>query len=424
MFIDVAKIYVKAGNGGNGAVSFHREKYVANGGPDGGDGGTGGSIVFVVDDNLNTLLDFKYKRKFVAESGEGGQGKNCFGKNGKDVIIKVPRGTLIRDASSKAIIYDMSENDTLVIAKGGKGGFGNAKFATPTRQAPRFAKSGMPGEEREIILELKLLADVGLIGFPNVGKSTFLSIVSAARPKIANYHFTTLSPQLGVVKAPDGNSFVVADIPGLIEGAAEGLGLGHEFLRHVERCRMLVHIVDVSGVEGRDPVEDYEKINAELKKFSESLSTLQQIVVGNKMDLMTDEENMERLKQRAEKDGYKFYIISAASNQGVKELVNEVYHMLSQMPPVKHFKPEIDLQKDYEDKANHDITIRKENGVYVVESEWLLRVLGFVDYTDLESLTYMNKVLESSGVNARLEEMGIKEGDTVSIYNIQFEYVK
>jgi len=424
MFIDVAKIYVKAGKGGNGAVSFHREKYIANGGPDGGDGGAGGNVIFVVDDNLNTLLDFKYKRKYVAENGQNGMGSNSTGKSGANLYIKVPRGTLIKDPETGAIIKDMSTDEEFIIARGGKGGWGNSHFATPTRQAPRFAKNGLPGEEREVILELKLLADVGLIGYPNVGKSTLLSMISAARPKIANYHFTTLTPQLGVVKIPGGGSFVVADIPGLIEGASEGIGLGHDFLRHVERCRMLIHIVDISGFEGRDPISDYKKINEELQKFSEELAKLPQIVVGNKADLLDDEGKITEFKDFIEKEGKKLFIISAATNQGIKGLMNEVYKTLSELPPLKVYEPEVDLQQEYEKKAERDIKITKENGIFVIESEWLLRVLGGIDYTDFESLQYMNRILESSGVNKKLEEMGIKEGDTVSIYDIQFEYIK
>ena len=315
MFVDKATIQIKAGNGGDGAVSFHREKYVAAGGPDGGDGGQGGNVVFVVDDGMSSLIDFRYKRKFVAQNGENGSGKRCTGKSAPDLVIKVPRGTLIRDAETGRIMADMSDDEPHILAHGGRGGKGNQHFATSTRQIPRFAKPGFPGESFEISMELKLLADVGLVGFPNVGKSTLISVVSAAKPKIANYHFTTLTPVLGVVKLDDERSFVMADIPGLIEGASEGVGLGHEFLRHVERCRLIVHVLDVSGCEGRDPIEDFEKINLELANFSEQLSLCPQIVAANKSD-MADEEQIARLKDYIEGKGFPFFTISAATTAG------------------------------------------------------------------------------------------------------------
>ena len=323
-FVDTAKITVKAGNGGNGCVSFHREKYVAAGGPDGGDGGNGGNIILQVDDNLSTLMDFRYKRKYVAENGVDGMGQRKSGKDGKSLTIRVPRGTLVRDAETGEIIKDMSDSEPYILCRGGKGGWGNTHFATPTRQAPRFAKSGLPGESLDVVLELKLLADVVLIGFPNVGKSTLLSVVSRAQPKIANYHFTTLFPNLGVVYVEEGVSFVMADIPGIIEGASEGAGLGHDFLRHIDRCRLLVHVVDVSGSEGRDPVEDFDAINAELKQYSPDLAERPQIVAANKVDILPpDSDNLERLRTHVEALGYTLLEISAAAHQGTRELVKK-----------------------------------------------------------------------------------------------------
>ena len=319
MFVDQAKIYIKAGDGGDGAVSFHREKYVAAGGPDGGDGGKGGDIVFVVDDNISNLIDFRYKRKYVAEKGQNGGGKNCSGRNAPDLVVKVPRGTVVKEIKSGRILADLSTDEPAVIAHGGKGGRGNAHFATSTRQIPKFAKPGFRGDEYEVMLELKLIADVGLVGFPNVGKSTLISVVSAAKPKIANYHFTTLTPVLGVVKIEEGKSFVMADIPGLIEGASEGVGLGHEFLRHVERCRLIVHVIDVSGSEGRDPIEDFKAINHELENFSMELAEAPQIVAANKSDMATPEQ-VERLRNYVEDQGLLFYEISAATTKGTKEL--------------------------------------------------------------------------------------------------------
>src|SRR5574344_1625630 len=339
-FIDKARITVRAGNGGNGAVAFHREKYIAAGGPDGGDGGNGGSIIVPVDDNMSTLMDFRYKRKYVAGNGVDGQGGRKTGKDGESLTIRVPRGTLVRDAESGEIIKDMSDDATYVLCKGGRGGWGNQHFATPTRQVPRFAKAGLPGESHDVVLELKLLADVGLVGFPNVGKSTLLSVVSKAHPKIANYHFTTLYPNLGVVYVDEGVSFVMADIPGIIEGASEGAGLGHDFLRHIDRCRLLVHLVDVSGSEGRDPVEDFDTINAELSRYSPELAERPQIVAANKVDIMEDPENLERLRAHVEGKGYTLLEISAAAHQGTRELVGKVAEMLSVLPPVTVYEPE------------------------------------------------------------------------------------
>ena len=423
MFTDVAKIMIKAGDGGDGAVAFHREKYVASGGPDGGDGGRGGDVVFVVDDNLSSLLDFRYKRKFTAERGENGRGARCFGKNGKDLIIKVPRGTLIRNAETGRLMQDMSGDEPFVAAKGGRGGWGNAHFATPTRQAPRFAKSGGKGECFEITLEMKLIADVGLLGFPNVGKSTLLSMVSAARPKIANYHFTTLEPQLGVVRLDAETSFVMADIPGLIEGASEGIGLGLSFLRHVERCRLLVHIVDISGSEGRDPVEDFEKINLELEKFSPELMERPQIVVGNKTDLITDDRQLaDRFRAYVEERGYPYLEMSAATATGTKAVIDRVAEELAKLPPVLVYEPEPELYES--EKNERETIIEVVDGVYEVSGEWLERLLGSVNFSDHDSLQYLHKVLTRGNVYAMLEEKGIKDGDTVSIYGVQFDYIK
>lgn len=422
MFVDIANIKIIAGKGGDGAIAFHREKYVAAGGPDGGDGGKGGDIVFVVDDNLATLADFRYKRKYAAKNGENGRGARQFGKKGEDLIIRVPRGTLIREANSKAVMADMSKTDRFVAAKGGKGGWGNTHFATPTRQVPRFAKPGMPGEEWDITLELKLLADVGLLGFPSVGKSSLISVVSQAKPKIADYHFTTLVPNLGVVSMGEGNSFVIADIPGIIEGASEGVGLGHAFLRHVERCRLLVHIVDVSGSEGRDPIEDFNTINEELVKFNPELAKREQIVAGNKID-MAEPEQIERFKSYVEEKGYSYYSICAPIQEGTKELMNAVWNKLSTLPPIKEYEAEeIPLEAYMKDDTGFKIT-ELEPGYFLVEASWFPKVLKGVDYNDYESLQYMQRVLEKSGVFDALRERGINEGDTVSLYDIEFEYI-
>jgi len=422
MFVDIAKIKIKAGDGGDGAVAFHREKYVAAGGPDGGDGGKGGDIVFVVDDNLATLADFRYKRKYAAKKGENGRGSRQYGKKAPDLEIKVPRGTIIREVNSGAVMADMSKTDRFVAAKGGKGGWGNIHFATPTRQVPRFAKPGMPGEEWEISLELKLLADVGLIGYPSVGKSSLISVVSQAKPKIADYHFTTLVPNLGVVSMGEGNSFVIADIPGLIEGASEGIGLGHEFLRHVDRCRLLVHIVDVSGHEGRNPIEDFEKINEELVKFNPELADRPQIVAGNKID-MAEPEQIEALKNYVESKGYEYYSICAPILEGTQELMNAVWNKLQTLPPIKEYEAEeIPLEALIKDDKGFKITVEDDN-YYIVEASWFPKVLKGIDIEDYESLQYMQRVLEKSGVFAALREKGIQEGDIVSIYDIEFEYI-
>ncbi len=423
MFIDSAKIFIKAGNGGNGAVSFHREKYVASGGPDGGDGGKGGDIIFIVDDNLSTLADFRYKRKYVAKNGEGGRGKRCFGKKADPLYIKVPMGTTIRDVATGRLLADMSDHEEHVIAKGGRGGWGNVHFATPTRQTPRFAKPGNPGEEFEVQLELKLLADVGLVGFPNVGKSTLVSVVSEAKPEIANYHFTTINPVLGVVRMGEGQSFVMADIPGLIEGAGDGVGLGHKFLRHVERCRMLVHIVDVAGSEGRDPKEDFEIINAELKKFNPELAERPMIVAGNKCDLC-DDEQIEDFRKFVEDKGYKFFPIMAAISYGVDELLKCIQEMLSQLPPIVRYEPDPIVVKPADEFDQTAVNVHVEDGIYVVEGKWLLQLIDSVNFDDFESLQYFERVLINTGVIDALRDAGINEGDTVSIYDLQFDFVE
>ena len=425
MFVDQAKIYIKAGDGGDGAVSFHREKYVAAGGPDGGDGGKGGDIVFVVDDNISNLIDFRYKRKYVAEKGQNGGGKNCSGRNAPDLVVKVPRGTVVKETKSGRILADLSTDEPAVIAHGGKGGRGNAHFATSTRQIPKFAKPGFRGDEYEVMLELKLIADVGLVGFPNVGKSTLISVVSAAKPKIANYHFTTLTPVLGVVKIEEGKSFVMADIPGLIEGASEGVGLGHEFLRHVERCRLIVHVIDVSGSEGRDPIEDFKAINHELENFSMELAEAPQIVAANKSDMATPEQ-IERLRNYVEDQGLLFYEISAATTKGTKELMYGVWERLSVLPPVKQFEAQPLTQEELDDKliSKKDFRVTVEDGVYFVEADWLLDILRTANMDDYSSLQYFQNVLRTSGIIDKLEEMGIEEGDTVSIFDFEFEYLR
>lgn len=425
MFVDQAKIYIKAGDGGDGAVSFHREKYVAAGGPDGGDGGKGGDIVFVVDDNISNLIDFRYKRKYVAEKGQNGGAKNCSGRNAPDLVVKVPRGTVVKEIKSGRILADLSTDEPAVIAHGGKGGRGNAHFATSTRQIPKFAKPGFRGDEYEVMLELKLIADVGLVGFPNVGKSTLISVVSAAKPKIANYHFTTLTPVLGVVKIEEGKSFVMADIPGLIEGASEGVGLGHEFLRHVERCRLIVHVIDVSGSEGRDPIEDFKAINHELENFSMELAEAPQIVAANKSDMATPEQ-VERLRNYVEDQGLLFYEISAATTKGTKELMYGVWERLSVLPPVKQFEAQPLTQEELDDKliSKKDFRVTVEDGVYFVEADWLLDILRTANMDDYSSLQYFQNVLRTSGIIDKLEKMGIEEGDTVSIFDFEFEYLR
>ncbi|KAI4453369.1 developmentally regulated gtp-binding protein-related [Holotrichia oblita] len=424
MFVDIVKIKIRAGDGGNGVVSFHREKYVSAGGPDGGNGGKGGDVVFVADDNLSTLIDFRYKRKYIAENGQNGGAKRCTGKSAQDTVIRVPRGTLIRDSYTGRLIADISGTEPVIIARGGKGGKGNMNFATPTRQIPRFAKPGFPGESFELTLELKLLADVGLVGFPNVGKSSLISVVSAAKPEIANYHFTTLTPVLGVIRNGE-KSFVMADIPGLIEGASGGAGLGHAFLRHVERCRLIVHVVDVSGIEGREPYEDFEKINLELSGFSEELAQRPQIVAANKADI-AGEEKIASFKSYIEDKGLPFFIVSAATTAGTRELVDFITKELDKLPPIKHYETQ-PLTLEELDNINAEkkaFTINKlDKGYYEVKAEWLAPVINMVNMEDYESLQYFQRVLRKSGIIDALLEAGIEERDTVAIFDFEFDFV-
>ena len=422
MFVDKVRITVCGGRGGDGAVAFHREKYVASGGPDGGDGGHGGSVILRVNDNLSTLLDFRYKRKYAAQAGVNGQGRKMSGKRGESLIVEGPRGTVVRDAATNQIIVDMSTGEDFVLAKGGRGGWGNAHYATPTRQVPRFARSGLKGQERDVILELKLLADVGLVGFPNVGKSTLLSVTSNAQPKIANYHFTTLFPNLGVIYVDEGVSFVMADIPGIIEGAAEGAGLGHDFLRHIDRCRLLVHVVDVSGSEGRDPVEDFWAILRELKDYSVDLSDRPMIVAANKTDLlMPDSDNLERLRAAAEEAGCPLYEISAGTTQGTRQLMRIVAEKLRTLPPVTIYEPEY-VEVIAEAGDPETLTIEHEGSTWLVTGQWLERLIQDINFDDYESRNYFDQQLRKCGLFARLEEMGIQDGDTVDIYDWQFDY--
>ena len=422
MFVDKVRITVIGGRGGDGAVAFHREKYVAAGGPDGGDGGHGGSVILRVNDNLSTLLDFRYKRKYAAQSGANGQGRSMSGKRGEPLVIQVPRGTVVRDAETNQIIVDMSTGEDFVIAKGGRGGWGNAHYATPTRQVPRFAKAGLAGQERDVILELKLLADVGLVGFPNVGKSTLLSVTSNARPTIANYHFTTLYPNLGVIYVDEGVSFVMADIPGIIEGAADGAGLGHDFLRHIDRCRLLVHVVDVSGCEDRDPVEDFDAICEELKNYSVDLSNRPMIVAANKCDLlMPESDNLERLRKHVEAAGCEFYEISAGTTQGTKNLMRVVAEKLRTLPPVTIYEPEY-VAPEIEAGDPNALEIEHYGSTWLVTGTWLERLIMNINFDDYESRNYFDMQLHKCGLFKRLEEMGIQDGDTVDIYDFQFEY--
>ncbi len=423
MFIDTAKIKIKAGDGGDGAVSFHREKYIAAGGPDGGDGGKGGDIVFVADSNLSTLADFRYKKKYSAPKGQNGMSERRRGKNAEDLIIYVPFGTIVRETETGRVMADISTKEPVVVAKGGKGGWGNPHFATPVRQVPRFAKPGLPGEEYDVTLELKLLADVGLVGFPNVGKSTLVSVVSQAKPEIANYHFTTITPVLGVVSMAEGSSFVMADIPGLIEGAWQGTGLGHQFLRHVERCRMLVHIVDVSGSEGRDPKEDFKTINEELKKFNPDLAQRPMVVAGNKCDMATDEQ-IEEFKKFVTEQGYEFFPIMAAISYQVEPLLKKIQEMLSKLPPITVYEAQPETVKTVDDYNDHKVDIKVIDGIYNVEADWLLQVMRSINFDDYESLNYFQKVLTKGGIINALKEKGCQEGDTVSIYEIEFDFVE
>ena len=422
MFVDTAKIKVRSGDGGNGAVSFHREKYIANGGPDGGDGGRGGSIVFKLDEHLSTLSNFRYKKKYFARNGENGGSKNFFGKSAPDLVIKVPKGTLIKELSTGKLIADISSDNEVTVLKGGKGGFGNAHFATPVRQAPRFAKPGECGVELDLQLELKLLADIGLVGFPNVGKSTFISTVSEAKPKISNYHFTTLTPVLGVVRHK-GESFVMADIPGIIEGAHKGVGLGYTFLRHIERCRLLLHFVDVSGSEGRDPKDDFKIINTELKKFSKSLANKPFIVVGTKCDLASKKQ-LQDFKNYIESKFFKFFPISSPTKFGVNDLLDAVLSNLSNLPPIEVYSGDenFDTKNFSKEKKKEFTVLKNSDGSYEIRSLWLGKLISNLDFTDNESVLYFRNILERSGINRALENVGIRKGNTVKVSKFNFEY--
>lgn len=428
MFIDKIKIYLKAGNGGNGCVSFRREKYVAKGGPDGGDGGRGGNVIFRVDEGANTLLAFRYKRKFVAENGADGAGAKFHGKNGEDIIVMVPQGTVIKEPESGRIIHDMSDGEDFTILKGGRGGWGNKHFATATRQIPRFAKSGIPGEEAEVLLELKMIADVGLAGLPSAGKSSLLAAVSAARPKIAEYHFTTLEPNLGVVSVADESGFVMADIPGLIEGASDGLGLGHSFLRHIDRCRLIVQVVDLSGIEGRSPVDDFHTIDEELEKYSPDLAKRPRIVAANKCDLMLDEERDEalaELKSAVDVFGYPVVAISTATRQGLDELIHMIANTLTTLPPIISYEAEAaPVTEEFEGASPADVVIRRDDtGAYVCEGAWLELLVGRVNFADRESLMYFERSLNKEGIIDRLRQRGCSEGDTVKMYDLEFDFI-
>ena len=428
MFADRAKIIIKSGKGGDGHVSFRREKYVPNGGPDGGDGGHGGDVIFVVDDGLNTLTDFRHRRKFAAEPGEEGSKRNCHGKNGADLILKVPQGTVIKDAETGKVIADMSgENRRVTVLKGGRGGLGNQHFATATMQAPKYAKPGGDAIELEVTLELKVIADVGLVGFPNFGKSTFLSRVTNAQPKIANYHFTTLQPNLGVVDMEEGFGFVIADIPGLIEGASEGIGLGHEFLRHVERTKVIIHIVDAAGTEGRDPIQDIHAINKELREYNPELLEKPQVIAANKIDAIYGDENeiiSALRKEFEEKEGIRVFPISAVSGQGVKELLYHVKDLLATCPkePMvyeQEFDPSVMVFKD----EPYTIEIA-EDGAYVVEGPKIDKMLGYTNIDSEKGFVFFQRFLKEQGILDELEEMGIEEGDTVRMYGNEFDYYK
>ena len=426
MFVDHVRIYIKAGDGGDGAISFRREKYVAAGGPDGGDGGHGGNIVFRVDEGSNTLLAFRYKHKFVAERGGNGKGGKFHGATAEDLVILVPPGTLIKEVETGRVIHDMSDNDgaDYIACKGGRGGWGNRHFATPTRQVPMFAKNGTRGEEREVTLELKMLADVGLIGYPSVGKSSILSRISAAKPKIADYHFTTLSPNLGVVRTGGEAGFVAADIPGLIEGAADGAGLGHAFLRHVDRCRLLLHVVDVASVEARDPVEDIRTINRELERYSPELASRPQIILANKVDLLDPElVDVAAFENFVRENGWELMYVSAVTGEGLDAMIHRVAERLRELPPMKVYAEELAPEDAYVG-GGRETTIRRENDTFFVEGEWLFNLMGQINFDDYESLNYFQRILQKSGVFAALEEKGCRDGHTVSMYDFEFEYVK
>ena len=424
MFIDNIQIYIKAGDGGNGAISFRREKYVAQGGPDGGDGGHGGNIVFRIDEGSNTLLAFRYKRKFIAGNGGNGKGAKFHGATADDLVILVPRGTLIKYANTGRIIKDMSDDEDFICCKGGRGGWGNKHFATPTRQVPNFAKNGTKGEEKEVILELKMLADVGIIGYPSVGKSSILARISAAKPKIADYHFTTLSPNLGVVSTGGESGFIAADIPGLIEGAADGAGLGHAFLRHIDRCRLLWHVVDISCFEGRDPVEDIIKINTELERYSPALALREQIIVANKVDALDEElVDVKAFEEYVKENGWTLMYVSAATGEGLPELIKYSAEVLRELPPMTIYEAEYEPEDAYVG-GGKETTIRREDGIFIVEGEWLFNLMGQINFSDYESLNYFQRILYRSGVFEELEKHGCVDGDTVSIYDFEFDFVK
>lgn len=426
MFVDHVRIFLKAGDGGNGAVSFRREKYVAAGGPDGGDGGNGGNVVFRVDPGSNTLLAFRYKYKFLAGRGGDGKGSKFHGATAADLVIPVPPGTLIKDAETGRVIHDMSEEDgaDFLCCHGGRGGWGNRHFATPTRQVPLFAKNGTKGEEREVLLELKMLADVGIIGYPSVGKSSILARISSAKPKIADYHFTTLSPNLGVVRTGAEQGFVAADIPGLIEGAADGAGLGHAFLRHVDRCRLLLHVVDISCFEGRDPVEDIRTINRELERYSEELASRPQIILANKVDALDRETvDVDAFEAFVREMGWELLYVSAATGEGLDDMIRRVAERLRDLPPMKIYERE-DAPEDAYVGGGKETVIRAEGGKFLVEGEWLFNLMGQINFDDYESLNYFQRVLQKSGVFTALEEKGCRDGDTVSIYDFEFDYIK
>ena len=417
--IDKVAITIKAGKGGDGAVSFRREKYVAKGGPDGGDGGRGGNVIFVVDDGTNTLLDFKNRRKFKAQDGDNGAGRKFAGKSGADLRIPVPRGTVIKDMAGR-VIHDMSDGEPYIAAKGGRGGWGNTHFATATRQVPRFAKEGLAGEEKNLTLELKMLADVGFAGYPNVGKSTLLSVISSAKPKVANYHFTTLSPNLGVISVYD-KTFVAADIPGLIEGASDGAGLGHDFLRHIDRCRLILHIFDISGSERPDPLEDIKKINEELSKYSPDLATRPQILVGNKIDLGYDEAKYEEIKAYAEARNWQLFLIAGEIDEGVSDLLKATAAMLDKLPPIRVYEPEYVAPEPVREDYSVDIT--RNGDTFFVKGEWLIKLIERTDFDSYESLQYFQKFLREKGVIQALEDAGIDEGNTVNIYDVEFDFL-
>ncbi len=423
MLFDNVKITIKAGDGGNGSVSFRREKYISHGGPDGGDGGKGGNVYFRIDQGQNTLTYYKYKRKFVAQNGGDGAGSKFHGKNGEDLILPVPSGTVIKDTKTGLVIKDMSSCGDFLICKGGKGGWGNKHFATPTRQIPRFAKAGIEGEYKEVTLELKLIADVGFIGLPNVGKSSLLSVISAAKPKVADYHFTTLEPSIGVVELDRERAFIAADIPGLIEGASLGAGLGHEFLRHIERCRLFVHVVDISGREGRDPIEDIKIVNRELELRDPELLKRPQIIAANKADLLDNACDLSAFNDFCKEHGYETVLISALQNRNIRALLELIYKRLAELPPIKVYEAEYDSRDELEQLPSHDVTVKNVNGVFTVEGEWLLRLMANINFDDRESLMYFQRMLRRYGVIDALVSKGIKDGDTVSIYDFEFDFV-